>query len=106
MKEQRNFDENTSIIMFSREDYSSWEEMASDLQIESEIVLEHNCAFLVTTVEQELNEIVEDLFDEFIETIENNYYKVVMSQIENGGIKLEFIGEDPITKLIYPWDEC
>lgn len=106
MKEQRNFDENTSMMMFSREDYLNWEEMASDLQIVSEIVLEHNWSFLVTTVEYELTEIIEDLFDEFIETIEDTYYKVVMTQIENGGIKLEFVGENPLTKLIYPWDEC
>lgn len=105
MKEQRNFDENTSMMMFSRENYLNWEEMASDLQIVSEMVLEHNWSFLVTTVEYELTEIIEDLFDEFIETIEDTYYKVVMTQIE-GGIQLEFLGEKPITKQIFPWDEC
>lgn len=105
MKEQRNFGENTSVMMFSREDYLSWEDMASDLQIVSEVVLEHNCAFLISTPELELNEIIDDLFNEFVETIEEKYPKVVMTQIE-GGIQLEFLGEKPITKQIFPWDEC
>ena len=105
MKEQRNFDNGISEMMFSINNYKDWEDMASDLQIVSEVVLEHNYAFLIVTPELELNELVDDLFNEFVVTIEEKYPKVVMTQIE-GGIQLEFLGEKPTTKQIFPWDEC